>query len=236
MRETKAMEYKEVLNSEEAADLLGVKPLTIRTYARQGVIPGKKLGNEWRFVKHDLLAWLRGMEVEAANLSTNVTDAKAFLHRARTDSQFREAVEALATDAERLAFIRKEGFDFTLQELMEAIKTELDNGGLAEIQQSQVVRRAQRYQVYLKVSELNGQPVTDTMILDINAWGARIGSFKPFDALGTVEITFTPPGETQNVSISGEVVWSRLIPAESQYHTGVEFSKSIDQLHREGKI
>ena len=46
MRETKAMQYKEVLNSEEAADLLGVKPFTIRTYAKRGVIPGKKLGNE----------------------------------------------------------------------------------------------------------------------------------------------------------------------------------------------
>ena len=230
------MEYGEVLNSEEAANLLGVKPLTIRTYARQGVIPGKKLGNEWRFVKHDLLAWLRGREGEATDSEASLTDAGAFLRRARTDGQFRQEVEALATDAERMAFVRKTGFDFTLPELKDAIKAELDSSGSEDESESRVIRRAQRYQVYLKVSELNGQPVTDTMILDINAWGAKIGSFRPFDALGTVEITFTPPGETQNVSISGEVVWSRLIPAESQYHTGVEFSKSIDQLHREGKI
>lgn len=229
------MQSKEVLNCEEAADLLGVKPFTIRSYAKRGVIPGKKLGNEWRFVKHDLLAWLRGMEVDEEELEDSRTGAKAFLQRLHSDSDFQHQVEALATDAERMAFVRKEGYAFTLRELEAAIKEELA-GGSEEGRDHKVVRRAQRYQVYLKVSELNGQPVTDTMILDINAWGARIGSFKPFDAMGNIEITFTPPGEDENVRISGEVVWSRLIPAESRYDAGVEFSKPIDQLHREGKI
>lgn len=228
------MEYKEVLNSEEAADLLGVKPFTIRTYARRGVIPGKKLGNGWRFVKNDLLAWLSGMETEGRELET-LKGAKAFLQRLREDSDFQQKIESLSTDAERMALVQEEGFVFTPQELEQAIKMELDED-LEEGQESKVIRRAQRYQVYLKVSELNGQPVTDTMILDISAWGARVGSFKPFDTMGNIEITFTPPGEDQNVRISGEVVWSRLMPAESRYHAGVEFSKPIDQLHREGKI
>lgn len=230
------MEYKEVLNSEEAADLLGIKPLTVRTYARRGVIPGKKLGNEWRFVKKDLLAWLSGAESEGEELQILPTSAEAFLQRAREDSEFRQKIESLSTDAERLAFVRKEGFAFTLQELEEAIKAEIDEEDLKENLGAKPIRRAQRYQVYLKVSELNGIPVTDTMILDINAWGARIGSFSPFDALGNIEITFTPPGETKNVRISGEVVWSRLMPADSKFHAGVEFSKPLDQLHREGKI
>jgi predicted ribosomally synthesized peptide with nif11-like leader len=229
------MQYKEVLNSEEAADLLGVKPFTIRTYAKQGVIPGKKLGNEWRFVKKDLLAWLGGTKTEGGELETTPSGAKAFLERLREDSDFQQKIESLSTDAERMAFVQKEGFVFTLQELEQAIKAELDED-LEEGQESKVIRRAQRYQVYLKVSELNGQPVTDTMILDINAWGARVGSFKPFDTMGNIEITFTPPGETQNVRISGEVVWSRLMPAESKYQAGIEFSEPIDQLHREGKI
>jgi predicted ribosomally synthesized peptide with nif11-like leader len=153
----------------------------------------------------------------------------------REDSDFQQKIELLSTDADRMAFVQKEGFAFTPQELEQAIKAELDED-LEEGHESKVIRRAQRYQVYLKVSELNGHPVTDTMILDINAWGARVGSFKPFDTMGNIEITFTPPGENQNVRISGEVVWSRLMPAESRYHAGVEFSKPIDQLHREGKI
>lgn len=54
------MTAKEVMNTEEAAEFLGLAPFTIRKYARKGIIPGKKVGGkEWRFVKADLLAWLR---------------------------------------------------------------------------------------------------------------------------------------------------------------------------------
>jgi predicted ribosomally synthesized peptide with nif11-like leader len=227
MVETPISGYREVLNCEEAADLLGVKPFTIRTYARRGVIPGKKLGNEWRFVKDDLLAWLRGMAVEEANLETALVGAKGFVQRMRRDRQFMQKVEALSSHAELMAFARQEGFAFTFQELMEALKVGPDDG-LAKDREAKILRRCERYQVYLKGYELNGQPVTDTMILDISAWGARIGSLAPFETKGTVEITFTLPGETDKVHIAGHVVWSRLIPAESQYHSGVEFSNPID--------
>jgi predicted ribosomally synthesized peptide with nif11-like leader len=235
MSETKAMHPKDVLTCKEAADLLGIKPFTICTHARRGVIPGKKIGDEWLFVRDDLVAWLRGMKVGGIDLETALTGASGFIRRLQGDSQFKRKVESLSTHADLMAFARQEGFAFTFQELKEALKGGPDEG-LAKNRESKIPRRAQRYQVYLKVSELNGQPVIDTMILDINAWGAKIGSFSPLDALGTVEITFAPPGETQKVHISGEVVWSRLMPAESQYHSGVEFSKPIDQLHREGEI
>jgi predicted ribosomally synthesized peptide with nif11-like leader len=175
------------------------------------------------------------MEVEMADLETTLTGAGRFIQRLRSDSRFKQKVESLSTDVELMEFARQQGFAFSCRELEEAINVRLD-ACLAEEQESKVPRRAQRYQVYLKVSELNGKPVTDTMILDINAWGARIGSFSPFDGLGSVDITFTPPGETQNIRISGQMVWSRRMPAESQYHAGVEFCRSIDQLHREGKI
>jgi predicted ribosomally synthesized peptide with nif11-like leader len=229
------MRFREVLNCEEAADLLGVKPFTLRTYARRGVIPGKKLGNEWRFVKDDLLAWLSGLKIKVADLETALMGARGFIQRLQGDSEFRQKGESLSTHAELMAFARREGFAFTFQELKNAIKIGQDDG-LTKTEKFKIPRKGQRYQIYLKVSELNGQPVTDTMILDINAWGARIGSLSPLDTPGTVEITFAPPGETKKVHIAGEVVWSRLVPAESQYHAGVEFCKSIDQLHREGKI
>jgi predicted ribosomally synthesized peptide with nif11-like leader len=232
------MRQKEVLNSEEAADLLGVKPFTIRTYARQGVIPGKKLGNEWRFIKRDLMAWIRGQEILPEDTKAPSEGARAFLQRAREDQEFRVRIESLASDAERMAFVRAAGFAFTISELEEAIKAELpEEGYLKEFPQDGLaVRKAQRYQVYFKVSEINGQSVTDTMILDINAWGARIGSFTPFDALGSIDITFTPPGESGQVRLTGQVVWSRLMPAEKQYHAGVKFEKPLDQLYRDGKI
>jgi predicted ribosomally synthesized peptide with nif11-like leader len=202
-----------------------------------GSDPGERTWQGIALCQNDLLAWLKDkdMDVDRPELKTTLASAGAFLLRFRDDGAFQQKVKSISTDTEFMEFARQEGFTFTFQELEEAIKVGPDDG-LAEKREARIPRRAQRYQVYLKVSELNGQPVTDTMILDINAWGARIGSFSPFDALGSIEITFNPPGETQHVHITGEVVWSRLMPAEGQYHAGIEFTKSIDQLHREGKI
>ena len=56
------MHDKEVLNVEEASEFLGVSAFTIREYAKKGTIPAKKLGKVWRFVKADLVAWLREKE------------------------------------------------------------------------------------------------------------------------------------------------------------------------------
>jgi excisionase family DNA binding protein len=49
---------KEVLNVEEVAELLGFQPYTIREKAREGEIPGRKIGKEWRFSRRQLLEWL----------------------------------------------------------------------------------------------------------------------------------------------------------------------------------
>ena len=57
--ETMVIIDKEVLDCKEAGEFLSLKPFTIREYAKKGIIPGKKIGKQWRFVKADLLAWLR---------------------------------------------------------------------------------------------------------------------------------------------------------------------------------
>jgi excisionase family DNA binding protein len=49
---------KEVLNVEEAAEFLGFAPYTIREKARDGQIPGRKIGGEWRFSRRRLLEWI----------------------------------------------------------------------------------------------------------------------------------------------------------------------------------
>lgn len=53
------MENKEVLNADEAAELLGVSPWTVREQAKAGKIPGRKIGKEWRFSRTALLEFLR---------------------------------------------------------------------------------------------------------------------------------------------------------------------------------
>ena len=53
-------EDTEVLTSEEAADLLRVSTKTVLALARRGELPGEKVGRAWRFVRADLLNYVRG--------------------------------------------------------------------------------------------------------------------------------------------------------------------------------
>lgn len=229
------MREKEALNSEEAAHLLGFKPGTIRALARRGTIPAIQKGDAWQFSRSELIAWLREQKDQGEKLEQNLTGAAAFLQRTKEDDQFRQRLEACKTDEERMNFVKEEGFFFTLNELEESIKAELAEAE-AGLQKPRITRKAQRYQVYLAVSELNGENVTDTVILDISAWGAKLGSLIPVKSHGAIEITFTPPGESHQVRLTGEVVWTKPVPTKEKFHSGIEFFEPIDQLHRKGEI
>lgn len=47
-----------VLTAEEAADLLKVSEKTVLKLARDGELPGQKVGRAWRFCRTDLLSYL----------------------------------------------------------------------------------------------------------------------------------------------------------------------------------
>lgn len=47
-----------MLTGIEAAGLLRVSVKTVLRMARDGELPGRKVGREWRFARADLLAWL----------------------------------------------------------------------------------------------------------------------------------------------------------------------------------
>jgi excisionase family DNA binding protein len=53
-------EELQVLTTEEAADLLRVSSKTILALARDGDIPGEKVGRAWRFLRSDLLEYVHG--------------------------------------------------------------------------------------------------------------------------------------------------------------------------------
>lgn len=53
-------EDNEVLTADEAAALLRVSTKTVLSLARAGSLPGEKVGRAWRFVKSDVLAYVRG--------------------------------------------------------------------------------------------------------------------------------------------------------------------------------
>jgi len=47
-------QFGEVLNLQETAEYLRVCEATVYSYAKQGKLPGRKMGNKWRFSKKAL--------------------------------------------------------------------------------------------------------------------------------------------------------------------------------------
>jgi excisionase family DNA binding protein len=55
----------DVLTLEEAAALLRSDETTVADMAERGEIPGRKLGDEWRFARSAILRWLTRSEEES---------------------------------------------------------------------------------------------------------------------------------------------------------------------------
>ena len=55
---------REVLTLDDAADLLQVEPAVVATMAAAGELPGRRLGEEWRFSREALLRWLAVEETD----------------------------------------------------------------------------------------------------------------------------------------------------------------------------
>jgi excisionase family DNA binding protein len=57
-------EAPEVLTVDEAAELLRSDAATVKSMAQEGTLPGRKVGDEWRFTRLALLRWLGGEQEE----------------------------------------------------------------------------------------------------------------------------------------------------------------------------
>jgi excisionase family DNA binding protein len=55
-------EAAEVLTIDEVAELLQAEPDAVRQLAESGTLPGRKIGDDWRFLRRAVLAWLGGAE------------------------------------------------------------------------------------------------------------------------------------------------------------------------------
>ena len=55
----------EVLTPDQAAELLQVEPGDVIALAEAGTLPGRRIGEQWRFSRPALIAWLAGGEPPA---------------------------------------------------------------------------------------------------------------------------------------------------------------------------
>jgi excisionase family DNA binding protein len=56
----------DVLTLEEVAELLAVEPAAVERLARSGELPGRRIGELWRFARSAVLAWLAHAPLEPA--------------------------------------------------------------------------------------------------------------------------------------------------------------------------
>ncbi len=61
--------FEPLLNLQEAARLLRMHPETLKRRARQGEIPGHKIGKRWYFRESELDAWV-GAQVRSEQTQT----------------------------------------------------------------------------------------------------------------------------------------------------------------------
>ena len=52
---------EDVLTVDDVARLLELKPYTVKEYARRGILPGRKLGRTWRFLRLELEQAIKGL-------------------------------------------------------------------------------------------------------------------------------------------------------------------------------
>jgi excisionase family DNA binding protein len=52
------LERSDILDRDEVADLLGLKPSTVDEYRRRGELPFVRLGRHHRYLRADVEAWL----------------------------------------------------------------------------------------------------------------------------------------------------------------------------------
>ena len=161
-----------------------------------------------------------------------------FLHQVQNDLEFIERAQACASDAERRAFLREEGFEFAPVELEAAMNSWAFFDNVKNVHKTKDHRKTKRYDVFLQVTEINGQPMSDTLILDISAWGTKIDSMVSLVPHSQVELTFPLPGgeKETHVRLGGKVVWAGQMCVSKRNQACLKFHNSLDQLNREGKF
>jgi len=166
-------------------------------------------------------------------------NASDFLHKLQNDSLFIKSAKACTSDDERKSLLAKEGFAFSPGELEAAVKclSFFDNPQKAKSNVNG--RKNKRYDVFLGISELDGKPINQAVMVDISSWGAKIESQIPLKPDSSVEFTISLTGDKglkQEYRFSGKVLWASQMPISKRNQAGLRFNNSLDQLQNQGKF
>lgn len=166
-------------------------------------------------------------------------NASDFLHQLQHDSVFIRNAKSCNTDEERRNLLVKEAFAFTPEELEAAVKclSFFDQGKKSKNDGN--ARKSKRYDVFLGISELDGKPVNQAVMVDISSWGAKIESQIPLKPDSTVEFTIllkNDKGQKQKYRLSGKVLWASQAPISKRNQAGLRFHNSLGQMQDQGKL
>lgn len=162
--------------------------------------------------------------------------ASDFLHQLQHSRTFIAKAKLCGSDDERRSFLIREGFNLEPDEFPAAIKClsflNKSGDGKKEVDQ----REAKRYDVYLQISELDGKPVSNSIIVDISSWGAKVESQIPLTPDSPVELCISlaeSKGRKKKYRLAGKVMWASQLPVSNHSEAGVRFEHSLEKLQKD---
>lgn len=107
----------EILTLTEAAEFLRISPETLRDLACRGQIPGRLVGNDWRFPRSKLVEWLAAAEPDAGtadavwerDMAGTLAERLAYLETDVPDDERRKWLEAMARAAKPARYVPGRG-------------------------------------------------------------------------------------------------------------------------------
>jgi hypothetical protein len=101
-------------------------------------------------------------------------------------------------------------------------------------------RQVQRFPVRLSLLELNGQPASDSYLVDISSLGAQLESPLVVSLNAVVEFVVRFPWMDRETRLAGQVRWIRpLSNKPGRFRLGLRFFNpfwELDTLARQGKL
>ena len=104
--------------------------------------------------------------------------------------------------------------------------------------QRRTQRQVQRFPVRLALHELNGQPASDSYLVDISSLGARLESPVYLRPHTPVDLVVRFPWMENNTRLAGQIKWIKQVNGD-RFTMGLRFYQTfweLDMLARQGKL